>query len=244
MRCYAVDGLLIDTGLYAKRRAILDFAATHRVRRCLITHHHEDHSNNAIPLQSAGIPVHAAAPTGALVRRGFGTHPYQWLVWGRARPTELAPLPERIETERHAFEVIPAPGHCDDQVVYFERNQGWLFSGDAFLAERIKVFRRDEDFDRTVATTARLAALDFDALFCAHRPVATGGKAAMTRKLQHLEDLGGEARRLHAAGLSEAEITRRLLGRGSLVTRLLTLGDASGRNLIRSILRGPKPRRR
>ena len=99
MRCYAVDGLLIDTGLYAKRRAILDFAATHRVRRCLITHHHEDHSNNAIPLQSAGIPVHAAAPTGALVRRGFGTHPYQWLVWGRARPTELAPLPEEIETE-------------------------------------------------------------------------------------------------------------------------------------------------
>lgn len=244
VRCYAFDGLMIDTGLYAKRAAILDFAAEHRVERCAITHHHEDHSNNAGPLKDAGIPVHAAPSTGALVRRGFSTHLYQRLVWGRARPTELAPLPERIETEHHRLEVIPAPGHCDDQVVYLERDQGWLFSGDAFLAERVKVFRRDEDFDRTVETTRRLAALDFDALFCAHRPVPTGGKAAMARKLQHLEDLGGEARRLHATGLSEREITRRLLPRGSWATVLVTLGDASGRNLIRSILRGPTPRRR
>lgn len=244
VRCYAFDGLLIDTGLYSKRAAILAFAREHRVGRCAITHHHEDHSNNAVTLKAAGIDVHAAAPTGALVKRGFATWPYQWLVWGRARPTALAPLPEVVETEHHRLDVLTAPGHCDDQVVFFERAQGWLFSGDAFLGEKIKLFRGDEDFDRTVETTRRLAALDFDALYCAHRPVPTGGRAAMARKLQHLEDLGGQARALAAQGLSEAEITRRLLGRDSALVRLLTFGDASRRNLIRAILRGPVPRRR
>lgn len=244
VRCYAVDGLLVDTGLYAKRRAILDFAREHRVSRCAVTHHHEDHSNNALPLQAAGVPVLAPEATRVRVRAGFATFPYQRLVWGRARPAELELLPERLTTERHAFEVMWAPGHCDDQVVLYEPAQGWLFSGDAFLSDRVRYFRRDEDFDRTVETTRRLAALDFDALFCAHHPVPQGGRAAMQRKLQRLEELGGEARRLHAQGLGPREITRRLLGRTSPLVWLLTLGDASSLNLVRAILFGPRPRRR
>ena len=243
VRCYAVDGLLIDTGLYAQRRAILDFARERRITRCTITHHHEDHSNNAGTLQGAGIAVHGAAQTAPIVARGFLTHPYQWLVWGRARPTRLEPLAGTVETDHYKLEVLSAPGHCDDQVVYYERQQGWLFSGDAFLAERIKLFRRDEDFDKTVETTRKLAALDFDALFCAHRPVPTGGRAAMARKLQHLEDIGGETRRLHAQGLGVREIARRLLGGTPLTTWFLTLGDASAENLVRAILFGPRPRR-
>lgn len=243
VRCYAVDGLLIDTGLFAKRRAILAFARERGVLRCAVTHHHEDHSNNAVNLLGAGIAVHGAADTAARVGRGFVTYPYQRLVWGRARPAALAPLPDALETARHRFEVLAAPGHCDDQVVFYERSEGWLFSGDAFLGERIRLFRRDEDFERTVQTTRRLAELDFDALFCAHRPVPTGGRAAMRRKLQHLEDIGGEARRLHAQGLGVREIARRLLGGTPLTTWFLTLGDASAENLVRAILFGPRPRR-
>lgn len=243
VRCFAVDGLMVDTGLYAKRKAILDFAREHRVSRCLVTHHHEDHSNNARPLQAAGIPVLATPETASIVRRGFGTHPYQWLVWGFARRSNFEPLPDHIESDHYKLEVVSAPGHCDDQIVLYERNQGWLFSGDAFLGERIRYFRRDEHFDRTLETTRHLAHLDFDQLFCAHRPVATGGRAAMAAKLQHLETLAGETRRLHAQGLPEREIARRLLGRTPPLVRLLTLGDASGENLVRSILRGPRPRR-
>lgn len=244
VRCYAVDGLMIDTGLFAKRRAILDFARAHGVRRCAVTHHHEDHSNNAVSLLAAGIPVGAGAASADRVARGHATYPYQRVIWGRARPAPLGALEPTVATDRYTFEILDAPGHCDDQIVLYERQQGWLFSGDAFLGERIRYFRRDEDFDRTLETTRRLASLDFDALFCAHRPVPTGGQAAMRRKLQHLEDLGGETRRLAAQGWSERAITRQLLGRTPWMQWCVTLGDATSENLIRAILRGPRPRRR
>lgn len=243
VRCYAVDGLLIDTGLYAKRSAILAFVREHRVGRCVVTHHHEDHSNNAGPLQAAGLRVHGGAATAARVQRGFATRVYQRLIWGRARKAVLDPLPGVVETERYSFEIIDAPGHCDDQIALYERSQGWLFSGDAFLWARIRYFRRDEDFARTLETTRRLAALDFEPLFCAHAPVATGGRAAMAAKLARLEELEGETRRLAAMGCPVREISRRLLGPTAWSVRLLTLGDASSENLIRSILSGPRPRR-
>jgi glyoxylase-like metal-dependent hydrolase (beta-lactamase superfamily II) len=152
-------------------------------------------------------------------------------------------VPEVVETERHAFQVLPAPGHCDDQVVLYEPAQGWLFSGDAFLASRIKYFRADEDFGQTVASLRRLTGLSFEALFCAHRPVLQGGREALQRKLDQLVSLEQEVRALHARGLPVREISRRVLGPEDFFF-LLTAGDVSRRNVVRAILYGPVPRRR
>jgi glyoxylase-like metal-dependent hydrolase (beta-lactamase superfamily II) len=122
-------------------------------------------------------------------------------------------------------------------------SEGWLFSGDAFIHERVKVFRRDEDFARTVATLERLAALDFDVLLCAHRPRLQGGRAALVQKLDWLRSLESKVRDLHARGFESREIVKRL----ALGTRhpffQIAFGDVSSANLVRSILRGPEPRR-
>ena len=138
--------------------------------------------------------------------------------------------------------VVPAPGHCDDQVAFHVPSEGWLFSGDAFIHEHVRVFRRDEDFARTVATLERLAALDFDVLLCAHRPRLTGGKKALQAKLDWLRSLEAQVRALHARGYGVGEIVARTdLGRGRPFFRL-TFGDVSSANLVRSILHGPEPR--
>lgn len=242
VRCYAVDGLLIDAGLSTHTASVLAFARQQRVGRAVLTHHHEDHSGGAAALRDTGLEVQASARTRTWMQRGFGTRLYQRVVWGRAVPSELDPLAERVETEHHRFDVLPAPGHCDDQVVLHEPEQGWLFAGDAFLAERVKYFRGDEDFAATVASLERLVALDFEALFCAHRPVVTGGKRALETKLQHLRDLEGRVRELHQRGASIREITRRVLGREPWLLYLFSAGDLSKANLVRSILQGPVPR--
>jgi glyoxylase-like metal-dependent hydrolase (beta-lactamase superfamily II) len=41
--------------------------------------------------------------------------------------------------------VIPTPGHSEDHICLFEPNEGWLFSGDLFISERVKYMREDEN---------------------------------------------------------------------------------------------------
>ncbi|MCA9791167.1 MAG: MBL fold metallo-hydrolase [Candidatus Eremiobacteraeota bacterium] len=242
VRCYHIDGLLVDSGLSVFSSAIGRWAVERGARRAVITHHHEDHSGNSKTLQRRGLEVMASGRTNAWVAQGFSIRLYQRLVWAPAPATRLSPLPAKVETERYSFEPLPAPGHCDDQMVFFEAEQGWLFSGDAFLARRIKYFRADEDFAATLDSLRRLTRLDFADLFCAHRPVMGQGKQALLDKLQMLEDLEGKVRELHERGLDPRAITRQVLGPESWMFYLFSLGDLSKLNLVRSILFGPKLR--
>jgi len=241
--CYAVDGLLIDSGLPCFADRVLEWSKAQGVVQGVVTHHHEDHSGGAARLQSAAIPVRGSSETARLVQRGFSVRFYQWAVWGGpARRTALAPLGATVETGRHRFEVLPAPGHCPDQVVLYEREQGWLFSGDAFLARKVKLFRADEDFAATRDSLERLCELDFADLYCAHRPVLGEGRRALRQKLEHLRELEGNVRELHGRGLPVGQIVRRLLGPDSWIVSFLTAGDLSKANLVRSILFGPRRR--
>lgn len=246
VRCFAVDGLLIDSGLASWQARTLDFGRAQHVEQAVVTHHHEDHSGNVRALARASIPVRASQATCQRIARGFRIHPYQHLMWGAAQTATLQPIPANstLETAHHRFEILPAPGHCDDQIVLYERSQGWLFTGDAFLGEYVKNFRRDEDFAKTLDSVQRLCQLDFDALFCAHKPMPQGGRAALQRKLALLQDIEGQVRDLHARGLPMHQIARRVLGTERLFLFALTLGDVSKVNLVRAILHGPRPRSR
>jgi len=103
------------------------------------------------PLAPAlAIPILAAPP-----RLQF----YRWLVWGQPRPVQAKVMEDQFETERHCFQVIPAPGHCSDQVCLLERSEGWLFSGDLFIAERARYARADEDVQLSLDSLRRMLAL-------------------------------------------------------------------------------------
>ncbi|MBI3927080.1 MAG: MBL fold metallo-hydrolase [Armatimonadetes bacterium] len=243
VRCYAVDGLLIDSGLSCFVAEVLEWAKERRVEQAVVTHHHEDHSGGAMGLQKAGVVVRASARTREWMRQGFSLRLYQKVVWSPAPRGELSPLPPILETARHRFQIIPAPGHCEDQIVLYEPAQGWLFSGDAFLARRVKYFRADEDFGAMLGSLETLCSLEFDALFCAHHPVLTGGRESLRGKLQYLRDLEGRVRELHQRGWSVGAIRRRLLGAEPWLLYLGTAGDVSKGNVIRSILHGPTARR-
>jgi glyoxylase-like metal-dependent hydrolase (beta-lactamase superfamily II) len=242
--CFAVGDTLVDTGLSCEAESVLRLAREAGVRRALLTHHHEDHAGNAALLAREGVEVLASTETAPLVARSLPIRFYQHVLWGSAPAVRATPLPgETTRIGEHEARVVPAPGHCDDQVAYHVPSEGWLFSGDAFIHERVKVFRRDEDFARTVATLERLAALDFDVLLCAHRPRLQGGRAALREKLDWLRSLEGTVRDLHARGVESREIAARLsLGTKHPFYRL-TFGDISTSNMVRSILHGPEPRR-
>ncbi len=240
--CYGVGDTLVDTGISSVAPEVEAFARDARIGRAVLTHHHEDHSGNAALLARLGAEV-VATPTGVrLVARDLPRRFYQHVLWGEADPVAAGATGETVPLGRHVARVIPASGHAIDQLALFVPGEGWLFSGDAFVAEKIKIFRGDEDFHESCATLERFLALDFDALLCAHRPRFTGGKEAIRAKLQWMRELEGTVKRLAGEGRSVRAIVRRLGLTTSSRFYVLTFGDATTANLVRSILHGPRPR--
>jgi glyoxylase-like metal-dependent hydrolase (beta-lactamase superfamily II) len=245
VHCYAVGDTLVDTGLACYASEVATFARARGATRALLTHHHEDHCGAAARLLADGMAVYSSSPTAHLVGAGFPIRFYQHVLWGKAPPAALSPLSAaEVALGPYQAQVVPAPGHCADQVALYVPAQGWLFSGDAFLDEQVKIFRRDEDFAASVATLERFLTLDFDALYCAHRPRPQGGKEAIRRKLAWFRELEERVRMLASRGLSPRAIAKQLpQPRRSSALALLALGDVSVENLVRSILFGPRRRR-
>jgi glyoxylase-like metal-dependent hydrolase (beta-lactamase superfamily II) len=236
--CYLAGGVLVDTGQSHMGPYLLEALARRPLEAVVLTHHHEDHSGNAARIAARfGVPVWGHALTAGKLARPFPIQPYQHLVWGAARPTSVRVCSGSLEAGRSALTLLHTPGHSKDHTVYLDRGNGRLFAGDLFIGERIKFFRADEDMGAQIASLRRVLEEDFDALFCAHNPRPTKGREALQAKLGFLEELRGQVARLHAQGLSEGAIVRRLDPRKDRLVKAITLGNASFAQMIRSTLR-------
>ncbi len=240
--CYAVGETLVDTGISSVAEEVVAAARRAKIERVVLTHHHEDHSGNAARLASLGAEVLATGRGVKLVAHDLPRRFYQHVLWGEADPVEAREVPSEIPFGRLTARVIPASGHSVDQLALHVPERGWLLSGDAFVAERIKVFRGDEDFYESCVTLERFLTLDFDALLCAHRPRFTGGKEAIRAKLAWFRELEGRVKESRAKGRSVRRIVRELGIEPTSSFYTITFGDVTTANLVRSILDGPTRR--
>jgi len=158
-------------------------------------------------------------------------------MWGASPPLSMQPLPELVESDTIVLQPIHTPGHSKDHVVFFEEKNGWLFSGDLFLAERIKYFRSDEHMKEQIDSLKKITALEFESLFCAHNPKPLEGKKRLSNKLQFLEDLYGRIQTLWEKGFSVDEITKTIGLKETLMIKLICMGNVSMKNMIRSAIK-------
>jgi len=239
---YRLGSTVIDTGPPNQWRRVRAFLAERAVRQVVVTHYHEDHGGNLAPIRRAfAAPVFAPSLGLAELASGFPQRPYQRLFWGRPERVEARELPLRVQLDGGgALEAIPAAGHSADMTCLLERERGWLFTGDLYIAARTRLLRQDEDLGAEIASLRRVLELDFDTVFCAHRGVLGAGKAALRRKLDFLDSLCQQVADLRGQGRSRDEITRLLLGREGLMA-LLTGYHFSKRNLIAGCLRALPP---
>ncbi|THB77596.1 MAG: MBL fold metallo-hydrolase [Desulfobulbaceae bacterium] len=234
---YHLGTLLIDTGPHHLRRKVTDMVAPLPVTSILLTHHHEDHSGNAARLsKELQAPVSLHPYGAAKLADGFRILPYQHILFGRSQPLAAQHYPEIIETDRFKLTPLHTPGHSKDHTVFHLEEQGWLFSGDLYVGEKIQFFRVDEKIEQQIDSLKKISTLDFKELFCAHRPSIKDGPAHLRRKLDYLESFHQQVHELHRQGLEEKEIVRRLRIKSDLPVRLFTMGNASFANMVHSSL--------
>jgi glyoxylase-like metal-dependent hydrolase (beta-lactamase superfamily II) len=236
--CYILDDLMIDTGLSHMRKEVLALAKENRVKRIVLTHHHEDHSGNAAALKEAlGARVYGHPLTIEKLARPFRIRPYQTYVWGKSRPLGVEPFPEKIDTVLGPMVPVHTPGHSKDHTAFLLEEAGILFPGDLYLADRIKYFRADECLGTEIESLQRILKLEFDMLLCSHFPRAENGQKRIRAKLAFLQDLYGGIVDLWEKGLSEKEIFKTLGLKENHVTQIFCLGNVSMMNGVRSVLR-------
>jgi glyoxylase-like metal-dependent hydrolase (beta-lactamase superfamily II) len=236
---YWVDGLLIDTGCRHAVPELMKALEDLPVRMIANTHSHEDHIAGNAFLQSerrVDILAHPQAlPVLADPRGKQPLNAYRKVMWGTPDPSQGKPLEEKIRTEHYTFLVIPTPGHSPDHICLFEPEQGWLFSGDAFVGGREKALRVDYDIWGILGSLKNLAQYPARRLFPGSGTVRENPVPEILEKISYLEELAEKVLTLHRQGTNVHRIRRRLLGREALMT-YLTLGHFSGYGLIRSFI--------
>jgi glyoxylase-like metal-dependent hydrolase (beta-lactamase superfamily II) len=234
--CYLVDDLLIDTGPAYTAQELAEFLRTAGIKKVINTHHHEDHiAANRFLQERYEVEIFAPPLAVDKINKPAELFPYQEDVWGYPVPSQVKLLGPSISTGEYTLEVIPTPGHDRDHVCLFEREQGWLFSGDAYTTSRPVVCRPMEDQRQIIEDLKMLRSLEPTILFPAPTRVIMDPLDTLDKTIEYLEDLGGRIEDLHHKGMTPEEIRQQIFGEEGPMAEL-TQQQFSSINMVKSFL--------
>jgi glyoxylase-like metal-dependent hydrolase (beta-lactamase superfamily II) len=135
----------------------------------LLTHHHPDHAPAAARLaEQTGAPVLAFRPAGEERKMQDGT---------------IVPAGDAI------IRAVHTPGHTSDHVVFFERESGALFTGDAVLGRGTSVIDPPEgDMTAYMRSLSVMLALAPRVIYPGHGPAVWSALERLREHLDHRKD--------------------------------------------------------
>lgn len=232
---FLVEGLLVDTGPSSLSKESETFFKNYRIDQVALTHVHEDHSGMAAWLQeNKRIPIFLHEDAIDAASRKAILPPYRLEIWGERLPFHARGMPEEIRTANHRFQAIPTPGHCDAHMVLYEKERGWLFTGDVFVGIKQYVAFREENLAQMIKSLKKLLELDFSTIFCAHSGILTNGYGLLEEKLAFLVELQEKVRALEAEGMSPRMIDRKLFPVKHPITEVSD-GEGTSYNMVKTL---------
>lgn len=227
---FKIGDTLIDTGSLRTRKYLPTFGKD-EIKQIYLTHFHEDHSGNAAFFKEKfNIPVYAHEMSMPFLANGFPVQLYEVIMFGAVEPFKATAFPSKITMNNMDVDVIHVPGHSVDHCCYFIPSKGQLFSGDLYVADKIKIWRKSEHLDTQISSLEVLLKLDFDVLFCSHNPRLKNGKEHLQAKYNFLVDFRDSVQNFGDSPSSE--IMKKLGLKEKYLEKWLSWGDVSVENLI------------
>ncbi len=162
---------------YASERAVLDAmlaGLSGEVVAILLTHHHGDHTGDAVALRErTGAPIYAHPATAARVDFAID---------------RLLGDGEVIELDAgHAVTAMHTPGHAPGHLVYSERRTGWMYAGDMVAGVGTILIDPEDDGDMVayLDSLQRMAGASPQVLVPAHGPVQADPQGLLQRYRAH-----------------------------------------------------------
>ena len=136
------------------------------------------------------------------------------------------------------LEVLLTPGHTNDMSCFYDAQNGFLFTGDLYIASQVRYFHKDEDLTKQLNSLNKVLALDFETAFCPHRGIMKDGKRDITKKRDFIIALADKIKTLAKQGMSNAQITKQVLGKEGLFP-LLSGFHFTKKGLVEACLKLP-----
>lgn len=214
---YHYDGVLIDAAPSNQWPLVKDFIQQFSPQQLLLTHHHEDHTGNALNIEKTfNLPIYTNDKCAALLRKPFHVPFVRRIIWGNTNNCLLNIIDEDsliTSASNKTIQLITAPGHSDDMSCFLAQEDGILFSGDLYISGRVKYLHTDEDLQRFYDSLNKVLSHDFTTLCCPHRGIVKDGKQALVDKRDYIGEQAQKCQDLYKQGYSIAEIRNRVTGK-------------------------------
>ena len=233
---YRVGDLLVDTGFAHARTLVLQALEDASLSAICCTHHHEDHTGNAVALaERHGCPVFVFQPQFLDTEGLDNLLPYRRLFWGPPGSINAEVMSGRIVGRLAELEVIPAPGHSQTHVALFEPVSRTVFAGDLYVAPGASAVMTHENPYFLADSLRRVAALEPLRMLTGHGIDTRNPADRLLAKARSIERAAAESRRLIDEGVQPRNVARRVFPKGRKKDRMLeilTQGDFSRLNFV------------
>jgi glyoxylase-like metal-dependent hydrolase (beta-lactamase superfamily II) len=212
--------ILIDTGegrpgYVPNLLACMHRIGCKRISDIVCTHHHFDHVGgvDALLAHFAAAPPRVWTATGTEPLDARGTPRTPHFAYHKLTDAHV------FRTEGATLDVLATPGHCDDHVCLWLREERAVFAGDCVLGHGTSKF---DDLHAYMRSLRRIAAMKPATIYPGHGAVVGegggGGTAAMNhvngyiahRQKRETQLLTHLAAASDGGGLSSADLTRRI----------------------------------
>ncbi|MBM7649462.1 glyoxylase-like metal-dependent hydrolase (beta-lactamase superfamily II) [Bacillus ectoiniformans] len=233
---YLTDGVLIDTGSESLLSEYIPFFQAGDYDQVILTHSHEDHTGGARWIQeNRQVPLYIH-PMAIDECRADGVYPdYRKELWGERKAFKAEPLPMTFHSRTSKWQAIHTPGHAEDHLVFLNQESGTLFSGDLFVAPKLRIVMEQESIAKHIDSLKKVLTYDFEEIYCSHAGYIPNGKQLLKKKLDQIVSTQEEIMELHSQGLSSEEINQQLFPR-EYPLAVISGGEWDSRHIIRSVI--------